>query len=193
MFIFNFSQMKPTKLILSGFMLLISAQLSARNQPTHHIGEKYGGGIVFYVYDNGAHGLIAATADQNMGIPWYNGLTRYAGTETDGLGAGAKNTEIIVSKLLPDDEKGNFAAKVCADYSVRVDGTTYRGWYLPSKFELNLLFGQRKLVGGFANTNYWSSTEYKTNSVWIQYFGTGHQHISNSEAYANAVRAIRAF
>jgi len=27
---------------------------------THHIGEKYGGGIVFYVYDGGLHGLIAA-------------------------------------------------------------------------------------------------------------------------------------
>jgi len=185
--------MTSTKLILSGFMLLIFAQLCARNPPAHHIGESYGGGIVFYIYDNGTHGLIAATSDQNMGIPWYNGMTRYAGTEADGLGAGAKNTGIIVSKLLPDDEKGNFAAKVCADYSVKAGGATYTGWYLPSKFELNLLFGQRKLVGGFANTNYWSSTEYKTNSVWIQYFGTGHRHISNSEAYANAVRAIRAF
>ncbi len=32
---------------------------------THYIGESYGGGIVFYVYDNGQHGLIASTADQS--------------------------------------------------------------------------------------------------------------------------------
>jgi hypothetical protein len=30
---------------------------------THHIGETYGGGKVFYVYDGGLHGLIAALAD----------------------------------------------------------------------------------------------------------------------------------
>ena len=35
---------------------------------THYIGESYGGGIVFYVYDNGQHGLIVATADQSSGI-----------------------------------------------------------------------------------------------------------------------------
>ena len=35
---------------------------------THYISESYGGGIVFYVYDNGQHGLIAATADQSTGI-----------------------------------------------------------------------------------------------------------------------------
>ncbi|MEO6405797.1 MAG: hypothetical protein ABIY51_14985, partial [Ferruginibacter sp.] len=38
----------------------------------HYIGESYGGGIVFYVYDNGQHGLIAATADQSTGIQWAN-------------------------------------------------------------------------------------------------------------------------
>ncbi len=166
---------------------------TCRYQGERHIGERYVGGIVFYIYDNGHHGLIASIADQNAGIPWYNGLTRYAGTESDGLGAGAANTKIIISKLRHDDEKGNYAAKACADYSVKIGNTVYTDWYLPSKFELSLLYQQKKIVGGFANTNYWSSTEYKMNSVWIQYFGNGHQRISNSESYANAVRAIRAF
>jgi hypothetical protein len=31
---------------------------------THKIGEKYGGGIVFHITDNGLHGLIAETQDQ---------------------------------------------------------------------------------------------------------------------------------
>ncbi|MCX6246865.1 MAG: hypothetical protein NTW10_03940 [Bacteroidetes bacterium] len=37
---------------------------------THYISESYGGGIVFYIFDNGQHGLIAATADQSAGIRW---------------------------------------------------------------------------------------------------------------------------
>ena len=40
------------------------------NERIHKTGESYGGGIVFYVYDNGRHGLIAATTDQDPGIQW---------------------------------------------------------------------------------------------------------------------------
>jgi hypothetical protein len=40
---------------------------------TRVIGENYGGGIVFYVYDGGQHGLIAAPEDQSTGIRCYGG------------------------------------------------------------------------------------------------------------------------
>ena len=159
----------------------------------HFIGERFGGGIVFYVDEKGQHGLIAASTDQNPGIPWYNGLTRLVGPLSDGLGAGAINTELIIKKLLPDDKNGYFAAKSCTDYTVTVGKTTYADWYLPSKFELDLLYHQKAKVGGFTNSNYWSCNEYQSNSVWTQNFGNGLQHISNSEAYANAVRAVRSF
>lgn len=36
--------------------------------PAHFVGEQFGGGIVFYVYDGGRRGLIAARADQSEGI-----------------------------------------------------------------------------------------------------------------------------
>ena len=64
---------------------------------THYIGESFGGGIVFYVYDNGKHGLIAATSDQSRGIRWNGGLNKYTNTRAraDGVGAGLKNTAII--------------------------------------------------------------------------------------------------
>ncbi len=42
-------------------------------QTAHTIGEHYGGGIVFYVYDNGQHGLIAATIDQSTKCRWFGG------------------------------------------------------------------------------------------------------------------------
>ncbi len=160
---------------------------------SHTIGEHFGGGIIFYVSDSGQHGLISSTADQNRGMIWYNGLTRNTGAVGDGLRAGEKNTALIVSKLTPDDEHGLYAAKICADYSVKAGNKSYGDWYLPSKLELYLLYQQRETVGGFIHTNYWSSTEYKTNSVWVGNFGDGLQRVSNSESYANAVRAIRAF
>jgi hypothetical protein len=164
---------------------------------THAIGDSYGGGIVFYVHDGGRHGLIAATADYNSGgtILWHNGTGKITGTSGDGLYAGAMNTAMIVAQQMADNQTGNFAAKVCADYSVTIDGVTYGDWYLPSKWELWFLHQQRNVVGGFITGNdfsYWSSTEY---DAWTGY---GQDFISgNPNPYGKGqgmrVRAIRAF
>ncbi len=162
------------------------------NTRIHYVGEPYGGGIVFYVYDNGQHGLIAATADQDPRIEWYNGTKRYTNTTGDGVRAGAMNTTLIISLQTDDNQLGNFAAKVCADYSVTVDGITYGDWYLPSKHELDLLFNQKFVVGGFANNYYWSSTEFSSHGAWSQNFSIGFQYnLDKSLPYG--VRAIRAF
>ncbi len=158
----------------------------------HFIGESYGGGIVFYVYDNGQHGLIAATADQSAGIQWYNGTYRYTGTTGDGLNAGAMNMALIVATQMADNQTGNFAAKVCADYSVSVGGITYGDWYLPSKHELNLLYLQKTVVGGFASASYWSSSELGLNDAWFQDFLNGAQfYVLKVNTFC--VRAVRAF
>jgi hypothetical protein len=191
--------MKPSYILFSIVFFLASLETNASNKsietesPKHFIGERFGGGIVFYIYDDGQHGLIAAKQDLHPGIVWYNGLTRKVGQLEDGLGIGKTNTEFIINKLLVDDAKGMFAARICAEYSVTEKGNVYKDWYLPSKFELDLLYQQRKIVGGFTYDNYWSSNEYQFNSIWVQNFGNGQHRISNSESYGNAVRAIRAF
>jgi hypothetical protein len=158
----------------------------------HYIGESFGGGIVFYVYDNGQHGLIAATSDQDLSVEWYNGTKRYTNTTGDGLGAGEMNTTLIVAMQTEDNPIGNFAAKVCADYSVTVNNITYGDWYLPSKHELNLLFFQKDNVGIFTNNYYWSSTEFSSLSAWCQNLSNGVQSNQN-KSLAYVVRAIRAF
>jgi hypothetical protein len=172
----------------------ITSEINAR-VPVHYIGESYGGGIVFYVYDNGQHGLIAATADQNGGVAirWYGGSYTNTRARSDGVGAGLKNTAIIIANQGPVD--GNaFAATVCNEYSVTVDGVTYGDWYLPSRYELNLLYLQNSVVGGFAY-QYWSSTEdngYTPYNACYQAFnGGGQGTIAKVNAYK--VRAIRAF
>ncbi len=162
--------------------------------PVHYIGENYGGGKVFYVYDNGQHGLIAATTDQNegAGIQWYNGTYKHTGTMGDGLHAGAMNTAMIVATQMPDTAGGNFAAKICAHYSVTVGGITYGDWYLPSKYELNLLYKHKDAVGNFVNYYYWSSSECGPLDAWAQFFANGAE-ANDPKNYAFYVRAVRAF
>jgi len=90
-------------------------------------------------------------------------------------------------------KNGNaFAATVCNEYSVTVGGVTYGDWYLPSKYELNLLYLQKAVVGGFANSYYWSSSEYSANYAWSQYFGSNNQYY-DYKYNAFYVRAVRAF
>ena len=167
--------------------------------PVHYIGESYGGGIVFYVYDGGQHGLIAATSDQSIGIRWYGGSYTNTRARGDGIGAGLKNTAIIIANQGPVDGAA-FAATVCNEYSVTVGGTTYGDWYLPSKYELNLMYqniGQGDAlglgnVGGFASSIYWSSTESASPNAWYQHFNDGLQ-FSGNKFGPNDVRAVRAF
>ncbi len=154
--------------------------------PVHTIGESYGGGIVFYVYDNGQHGLIAATADQTpaIGIRWDNGTTVAINVVRDGIHAGQYNTERIIAF----QGAGNYAAQLCANYT----GGGYGDWYLPSKFELNLLYQQKNVVGGFVDNDYWSSTEYNSVNAYYQYITNGVQGNFYKYGYVS-VRAIRAF
>ncbi|MEO6404438.1 MAG: DUF1566 domain-containing protein, partial [Ferruginibacter sp.] len=151
----------------------------------HYIGESYGGGIVFYVYDNGQHGLIAATADQSTGIQWANN-TNITNAVRDGVNAGKLNTERIIIY----QGTGAYAAQLCANYQ----GGNYGDWYLPSKYEVNLLYLQKAAVGGFASASYWSSTEWYFDNLyaWDQSFASNSQSTA-PKVTSNHVRAIRAF
>jgi hypothetical protein len=67
-----------------------------------------------------------------------------------------------------------------------------RGWHLPTKTELKMLYEQRNVVGGFAKDDYWSATELDSNSAWIQGFVNGDQDRYNKYSKLS-VRAVRAF
>jgi hypothetical protein len=153
-------------------------------ETTHYIGESYGGGVVFWVDATGQHGLIAATADQSTGIRWYNGTNTTTNAVRDGIGAGMYNTERIIA----NQGVGSYAAQLCANYQ----GGGYGDWYLPSKYELNLLFQQNTAVGGFTGTDYWSSTEASSSCPWEQYFDGGDQGYYG-KVHTYYVRAVRAF
>ena len=165
--------------------------VSLSSADTHAIGDSFGGGIVFFVYDGGQHGLIAATVDQSAGIRWYGGSNTNTRARADGIGAGLKNTAIIIANQGPVD--GNaFAATVCNEYSVTVGGVTYGDWYLPSKYELNLLYIERATVGNFSTSFYWSSTEGDNSYAWKHSFNFGNQSLG-AKYNPYYVRAVRAF
>ncbi len=156
----------------TGKILTSDANGLASWQPsltTHTIGESYGGGTVFYVYDNGQHGLIAAANDVNGGlnIRWYAGTNTNTMAFGDGIGAGASNTAIIVANQ-GNGDGAPYAARLCQAYSVTVGGVTYGDWYLPSKSELDLLLHQQGIVGNIQSYGYWSSTEGSTAGAWRQ-------------------------
>lgn len=113
----------------------------------HYIGESYGGGIIFWVDSSGQHGLVAAIADQGT----YKGTyTRWCGlyggsytntlARADGVGAGKANTVILTSR--ESSSTASTAARICNEYrgTDTVTGVVYGDWYLPSKYELNLLW-----------------------------------------------------
>ena len=167
--------------------------INASNGATLTIGQSYQGGIIFWLDATGQHGLIAATADQSTGIRWYNDTLRNTGTTGDGLYAGSMNTAMIVATQMADNQTGNFAAKVCADYSVTIGTITYGDWYLPSKYELNLLYLQKDVVGGFGSVKYWTSCEFNTKaSYYKEFFGKAGMG-NEDKYYSNHVRAVRAF
>ncbi|MCH2231181.1 MAG: DUF1566 domain-containing protein, partial [Crocinitomicaceae bacterium] len=156
------------------------------------IGDTYQGGIIFYLDASGCHGLISAPVDQSAAaIEWFNGSYTQTNAVRDGIGAGEFNTERIIANQGP----GNYAAQICANYQ----GGSYGDWYLPSKYELNLMYqniGQGNAlglgnIGGFA-FSYWSSNDVNIYDAWVQNFGNGGQFNLN-KSYNYYVRAVRAF
>jgi hypothetical protein len=136
------------------------------------------GGIVFYITDGGLHGLEAAAEDQAT-TQWGCNGTIIAGANGTVVGTGGQNTADIIEFC---DEIT--AASVASAYGP--------GWYLPSKDELNLLYSQKDVVGGFASDFYWSSSQYDSYYAWLQYFGPGTQYY-DVKYLTYRVRAVRAF
>ena len=70
---------------------------------------------------------------------------------------------------------------------------SYNDWRLPTKDELNLLYQNRDVVGGFANDKYWSSTDYSHDGMWVCRFNDGSQGAYHKDQFNFYVRAVRAF
>ena len=143
-----------------------------------------GVGIVFYVTDGGSHGLEAAPEDQNTSAQWSNVTDAQLGTTLTAIGTGSANTEYIINQV---GHTGS-AAQICENYRTAEEGD----WFLPSKDELNELYSNRAVVGGFAPHGYWSSSEADADEAWVQDFNNGLQDPPAHKGLNYRVRAVRA-
>lgn len=157
------------------------------------VGDMYKGGIIAYIFKPGdadyvpgqTHGLIATTFDLAASQTWYNGSNTVTSAIETAIGAGSANTTTIVAS----QGVGTYAARTC---DVSADGG-YTDWYLPSKDELNQLYINRTLIGGFSAASYWSSSETSSSQAWSQNFSGGAQNGTAAKSSTYRVRAVRKF
>ena len=112
----------------------------------------------------------------------------------NGINAGIYNTERII--MQQGAGVGTYAAMVAAHYQFNGNGWNgYGDWYLPSLYELQLLFKQKLVVGGFSNTtSVWSSTEADDKTAYtLDFFSTAGTVQAESKTTLRYVRAIRSF
>ncbi|SEB06441.1 Protein of unknown function [Flavobacterium gillisiae] len=155
------------------------------------VGQSYQGGIIAYIFaagDSGyvsgqTHGLIVTTSNQSTGAQWGCSGTNISGTSSS-IGTGLANTTAIVSGCTTS----GIAARICSDL---VSGG-YSDWYLPSYYELQKLYLNRSIIGGFTSTSYWSSYQYSSTMAYGISFVNGGA-VSNTKTTPLYVRAIRKF
>jgi hypothetical protein len=151
-----------------------------------------GGGKVFYVNEANATGSRYLEAAPNTwnggsadpGIAWCSNTTSLTvGLFGTAIGTGKANTDLMVA--------GGACTSGAANSAHAYTGGGV-SWFLPSKDELNQLYLQKTVVGGFAAVFYWSSSQTDAISAWSQNFDSGNQ-VFVDKSDTRDVRPVRAF
>jgi hypothetical protein len=150
----------------------------------------YQGGIIACLDGSGLHGLIVAANDQSKGIQWHNENYIPTNAWETSAGTGRRNTSVIISA----QGTGRYAAELCAGLALN----GYNDWFLPGIDELDLLYQNRNILGGFSGT-YWSSSEYRNKyNVRAHMFALSKDFNSgicsvDTKRTEHKVRAVRVF
>jgi len=155
------------------------------------------GGLIFYENPNyatdGWRYLEAAPFDQSAGAKWGCFRKAVQGARGTGVGTGKQNTDDMLAACA---EPGS-AASLCANLSVN----GVRGWFLPSRDELALMYKNlhAKGLGGFEdrgvadNFTYWNSSQDSADMAGhIDFADLGRQH-GDDKDFPRRVRAVRTF
>jgi hypothetical protein len=165
--------------------------------PPIEVGNSYGGGLVFYIFQSGdpgyvageTHGLIASPSDQAIYTDWKNngGFTDIA-TGT-GIGTGLANTNAIISSH-------GSSASYAAGFARAYNGGGYTDWYLPSRDELykmHISIGQgANNIAQLVRETYWSSSQSDSYQAYYMFAQSGNITTVWKD-WGKAVRAIRTF
>jgi hypothetical protein len=166
---------------------------------THYIGEQFGGGVIFLLWNDTEgieHGLIVDLVDLSTNQIWSNikvSIKPSAKTRTDGLG----NSNAIVG------QEGHISSAALLCLNSTNGGQS--DWYLPSIDELLYLWDSRYYVNKTLSTIsgatilpnsgfYWSSTETDNPAnAWSINFKFGTAYANYGKNLTNYVRAVRKF
>jgi DUF1680 family protein len=155
------------------------------------------GGLIFYENPNyatdGWRYLEAAPFDQSAGAKWGCFRKSIPGARGVAIGTGKQNTLDLMSACKDEEH----AASLCAN--LIFNGV--RGWFLPSREELVLMYRNLKArgIGNFSdagardNFTYWASSQQTADmSVHIDFADNGRVH-GDDKDFPRRVRAIRSF
>jgi hypothetical protein len=155
------------------------------------------GGLIAHVNPrwktDGWRYLEVAPVDQSGGARWGCFRREIRGARGTAVGTGRQNTADMLAAC---DEPGA-AAALCA--SLAVNGV--RGWFLPSRDELALVYAALKatgasdfgVAGAVDNVSYWTSTQETADMAHhIDFADLGRQHYDDKD-FPRRVRAVRTF
>ena len=146
------------------------------------VGKAYQGGIIAYVDLTGQHGIIAATEDLDPAMAWDKSGQTSLGTSSV-IGTGKSNTDKMYAT----------GTSVAATNTRNFTLNGYTDWYIPSRDELNQVFINKTIIGGFDYTvQYWSSSESGSTGAYSQHFGTG-TYYTHAKTYGCYIRPVRSF
>ena len=117
------------------------------------------GGLIFYDKGNNQGGwryLEAAPVEAEFQARWSVRNTKVDNTQVT-IGSGKRNTQIIVETFSKASGEWDTAAQQCID----LEFGGFNDWFLPSKDELDQMYGnlKRRNLGDFKSW-YWSSSMY---------------------------------
>jgi hypothetical protein len=149
-----------------------------------------GGFLAGRFFDAGKpFGLIVApkAEGEKESIAWHTTMKTVKGALS--YSDGVANTAAMVK-----------AGSALAQWAAGLTIGGFKDWYLPSRLEALLLFGELRGIkafdpgkpDGFAEAWYWTSTQYAgyEGYAWYQSFGYGHQYYVHKDGQLRA-RAVR--
>ncbi|MDR0302396.1 MAG: DUF1566 domain-containing protein [Treponema sp.] len=150
------------------------AQAPAVSSGVYKIGDTGpAGGIIFYDKGNNTNGwryLEAAPLEGEFLVVWSVRDTFVENTQQS-IGNGSRNSVLIVEQFKQTSGEWDTAAQKADDLTLN----GYNDWFLPSRAELDQMYGnlKRKNLGEYKNEWYWSSSDSSKYYAQAQNFRDG--------------------